>query len=80
MGPLWLLLLVLLSSGPNVSPGQLVVTKLQHQVTSRAEHLLQGTVLGVCAVQLTLDERDLSLWSPPFKGNCQRAADPLCLV
>lgn len=70
MGLLWLLLLLLLSSGTSVSPGQLVVTKLQHQVTSRAEPSLQGPILGVCAIQLTPDERDLSLWSPPFRGKC----------
>lgn len=56
------------------------ITELQHQVASRAEPLLQGTILGVCAIQLTQDERDLSLWSPPFRGNCQKAADPLCSV
>lgn len=77
MGPLWLLLLVLLSSGTNVSPGQLVVIKLQHRVTSWAEPLLQDAILGVCAVPVTRDERDLSLWSPPFRGNCQRAAGPV---
>lgn len=70
MGLLWLLLLLLLSSGTNISPGQLVVTKLQHQVTSRAEPFLQGPILGVCAIELTQDERGLSLWSPPFGGNC----------
>lgn len=58
----------------------LVVTELQHQVTSWAEPLLQGTVLGVCAIQLTQEERDLSLCSPPFRGNCWRVADPLCSV
>lgn len=74
MDLLWLLLLVLLSSGTNPSPGQLAVTKLQYRVTSWAEPLLQDRILGVCAVPVTQDERDLSLWSPPFRGNCQRAA------
>lgn len=70
MGLLWVSLLVLLSAGTNVSPGQRVVTKLAASSNLKGRAPLQGTI------QLTRDKRDQSLWSPPFRGNCQRGADP----